>query len=350
MTYRLGILGFGWMAFQHFKGILPNIAGIEATAVYDIDIERVEYAQEQGLKPYYDLEHFLADDQIDVVLVATPNDLHHDQTILALEAGKHVICEKPVALTAAELEEMMAVAQRCGKLLTVHHNRRWDKDFRTVKKAIDMGLVGSPYYIESRVQGSNGIPGDWRRVKSAGGGMLYDWGVHLIDQLLYMIDSPVTEVYAHLLNTKYSVDDNFKIMLRFENGISALVEVDTNCFQPLPRWHVSGETGTMVVRNWACEGSIIQGTIKEIDWSLMSSVKSLAGTTRTMSPRPQNTIRELALPEVSIDKTEYYNNVVAALDGKADLLVKPAECLRVLKVIDATFLSSEKGVCVQGEI
>ncbi len=350
MTHQMGIIGFGWMAYQHYKATLPKIDGIEVTAVYDIDSERVDYAREQGIKPYYDLESFLADDEIDLVLVATPNDMHHDLAIAALEKGKNVLCEKPVALTASELEEMMAAAERSGKLLTVHHNRRWDKDFCTVRKAIEEGLIGTPYFIESRVQGSNGIPGDWRRVKEAGGGMLYDWGVHLIDQLLFMIDSPVTEVYAHILNTKYSVDDNFKVLLRFKNGISALVEVDTNCFQPLPRWHVSGDVGTMVVRNWACDGSIIQGTIKEIDWSLMSSVKSLAGTTRTMSPRPEDTIKEVALPTVSVDATEFYRNVVAALDGKAELLVKPEECLRVLKVIDAAFLSSEKGMCIKGEI
>ena len=85
--------------------------------------------------------------------------------------------------------------------------------------------------------------------------MLLDWGVHLLDQLLLLADSPVREVYAHLLSVKFpEVDDNFKVMLRFENGLSALVEVDTYTFIPLPRWHVSGEKGTLQVDDFACGG------------------------------------------------------------------------------------------------
>ncbi len=129
----------------------------------------------------------------------------------------------------------------------------------TVKTLLKSGAVGDPYFIESRVQGSRQAMHGWRGHKPNGGGMVLDWGVHLIDQFLNMIDSPVVSVDAHLFNL-YSdeVDDNIKIMLRFENGVSAICEMSTNCLINQPRWHVSCTNGTIVVEDWSCEGRVVQ--------------------------------------------------------------------------------------------
>ena len=108
--------------------------------------------------------------------------------IAALEAGKNVICEKPVALSSEDLAEMIAASEKAGKLFTVHQNRRWDRDFRMIMNTLKAGKIGSPYTIESRVHGQNGVMHGWRAYKVAGGGMLLDWGVHMIDQLLFMLD------------------------------------------------------------------------------------------------------------------------------------------------------------------
>lgn len=349
MSVNIGIVGFGWMANWHFNKIIPKDEGITVIAAYDIDKQRVELAKENGLKGYYNLDKFLADTAFDTVLVATPNNTHKDLCIAALNAGKNVICEKPVTLNYQELHDILVAADKNKKVFTVHQNRRRDKDYCIVKKAINDGMVGKPFYIESRVQGANGIPSDWRRVKESGGGMLYDWGVHLVDQLLQMIDSPVVEVYSHLLCINYNVDDNFRALLKFKNGISALVEVDTACFQPLPRWHVLGDKGTLNVKDWKCEGSILQGKIEEMDWSVESK-ENAAGSTRTMRPRAEETVRTLPLPDVDVNWSEYYLNYRDVLDGKAELYVKPDEVIRSVKVIDAIRESSEKGICVKCNI
>ena len=112
----------------------------------------------------------LADKQTDLVLVATPNDVHKELVIAALEAGKNVVCEKPVTLCSEDLKEMRAAAERTGKFFTVHQNRRWDEDYLTVKKILEEGKLGEVFRIESRVHGSRGIPGDWRQEKEKGGG------------------------------------------------------------------------------------------------------------------------------------------------------------------------------------
>ncbi|MDR1061194.1 MAG: Gfo/Idh/MocA family oxidoreductase [Clostridiales bacterium] len=341
MDVKIGVIGFGWMAFHHYSEIIPKGEGIEVACAYDIDPARLEFAKELGIKTYDSLDALLASD-VNTVLVATPNDVHKKYAIAALRAGKHVICEKPATMNAGELREIVKAAGECGKIFTVHHNRRTDIDFLTVKKVVEGGALGRTFFVESRVQGANGIPGDWRRVASAGGGMLLDWAVHLIDQLLYMSKSRVVQVYSVMNCINYDVDDNIKVFLQFEDGLFAQVEVLTACFQPLPRWHVVGSDGTLDIQGFAADGSIVRGTVKEVDWSL-DAVKHAAGTTRTMRPRPASTIETLELPKVSAQKSDYYRNFRAAVNGEAELLVKPQEVLRVIEICDLCFESAKQG-------
>lgn len=349
MSVNIGIIGFGWMANWHVRKIIPRNEGIGVRAVFDIDPARVQDAVERGMRGYSTLSDFLKDGTFDTVLVATPNHTHKDLVLAALNAGKNVICEKPATLNAEELCEILEVAKQQNKIFTAHQNRRRDKDYCIVKKAIEEGMVGEPFYIESRVQGANGIPSDWRRHKESGGGMLYDWGAHLVDQILQLVPGPVVEVYAHLLCINYSVDDNFKALLKFENGVSAQIEVDTACFQSLPRWHVLGTKGTLNIDNWECVGSVVQGNVEEIDWGV-EGLENAAGSTRTMRPRSKETTRTLTLPEVHADWSDFYRNYKAALEGKAELAVKPEEVLRAVRVMDAIRESGEKGVCIKGKI
>ena len=101
-----------------------------------------------------------------------------------MKAGKNVISEKPITLSSADLEEMKETSESTGRFLTVHQNRRWDEDYLTVKEILREGKLGELFRLESRVHGSRGIPGDWRQEKEHGGGMVLDWGVHLLDQAL----------------------------------------------------------------------------------------------------------------------------------------------------------------------
>ncbi|MEI6131619.1 MAG: Gfo/Idh/MocA family oxidoreductase [Bacillota bacterium] len=344
----VGIVGYGGMG-KHHAGSMAEVEGIQVKAVHDVNAKRLELAQENGLLAYESIENFLADDEIEIVIVATPNNFHKENCIAALRAGKHVICEKPVMMNAQELVEVQAIALECGRLFSVHQNRRWDEDFLIVKKVIEDGTIGTPYYIESRVQGAKGVPGDWRCAKGAGGGMLLDWGIHLIDQIIRLDTSPIVEIYAHLLTVKFcDVDDNFKIMFKFESGTSGFVEVDTNTFINLPRWHVSGTDGTMVVSGWDCSGQIAKSIVEAIHLE-ESIVITAAGPTKTMAPRPVGSVEHLPLPRIESDSRDYYKNFIATIDGREDLLVKPEESLRLMKIIDAIFESAQRGEVVKGK-
>jgi len=323
---------------------------IAVTGVVDIRKERTDRAIENGLKVYPSFESVLDDPEVELVLLALPNDLHKPYAIKAMRGGKNVIIEKPATLNAADFEDLMQVQKETGKVLTVHQNRRWDRDFLMVKEIYNNKQIGNVYMLESRVQGSRQVLNGWRGAKINGGGMVYDWGVHLIDQYLNMIDSPVTEVYAQLFGIYTDeVDDNFKAMLRFENGVSALVEVSMNCFILHPRWHVCGEVGTMVIDDWSCNGRIMRLSDKEeLKWD-EKIVYTAAGPTRSMAPRPIETMEELPLPQVN-DQLRFYIELCEHLDGKCELPVKPESVLRVLKVMDAIFESDKNGQSVKCNI
>lgn len=351
MKHRLAIIGYGGMAGWHHSNIKEKIPAIEVVGALDVREEAEAKARENGLHVYKDLDELLLDKTVDLVTIATPNDVHKKLAIQCLKAGKNVVCEKPVTLNAKELEEIIAVAEQTGRLFSIHQNRRWDRDFLIVKKAIEEGLIGTPYFVESRVQGSRGAMHGWRGHKQNGGGMLLDWGVHLIDQALQLFPEKVVSVNAHLFSL-YSdeVDDNIKLLLRFESGASMLLEMATNCLILQPRWHVSGTEGTLVIEDWSCKGKIVK--LKpdgEMTWE-DDIVYTEAGPTRTMAPRPKHTTEEIALPEVKADWTEYYQNIVDVLDHGAELIVKPKQALRVMKVIDALFASQEAGVGLKVDI
>lgn len=348
--YEIGIIGYGGMGSWHAQSIMSMQEEFHLTGIYDINPEKVQAAIEKGIKGYDTLEELLLDPLVQTVIIAVPNNFHKELSIKAMEAGKNVICEKPVMMCAAELEDVIEVSKKLRHQFSVHQNRRWDKDFLIVKQIIEEGSIGKPFYIESRVQGSKGIPGDWRCIKEAGGGMLLDWGVHLIDQIMWLVKSPVTEIYAHLLSVKFTgVDDNFKLLMRFKNGLSALIEVDTYTFINLPRWHVSGDKGTAQVDDFSCTGEIVRANTVKMNWE-EGIVYTVAGPTRTMAPRPEETIERFPLPEIEADAKDYYRNFKNADEGEADLVVTSEQALRVMKVLDAVFESAQKGMSVSVNI
>ena len=347
-NYMLGIVGFGGMGNWH-RETIDTIEGLKVAGIFDIAEERKCYAKEVGVHSYDSLEELLNDDKIDIILVATPNDLHKPIAIQAMRAGKNVVSEKPVTLNSKDLQDMIEVSKETGKLFTVHQNRRWDEDFLTMKKIYEEGSLGEVFRIESRVHGSRGIPGDWRQEKEHGGGMILDWGVHLLDQLLQMMgNTKLKRVYANVTNiTNTMVDDGFTAHLSFENGVEALVEVGTSNFISLPRWYMIGQNGTAIIEDWDMKGRIVHAVGKnEKD---VVPVRTAAGLTKTMAPRREDTIRTETLPIVKSDIRDFYRNVMKTIAGEEEQKIKLPEVMRVMKLMEAIFESSEKKKVVDFE-
>ncbi|MBR5524018.1 MAG: Gfo/Idh/MocA family oxidoreductase [Clostridia bacterium] len=349
MKHRIAIIGLGGMGTWHLNNYEKLEDILEVAGIWDIKESRREYARSRDVHVYQSLEDLLADASIEVVLIATPNDAHKPLAIQAMRAGKNVISEKPVTLCSADLEEMIRVSEETGRFLTVHQNRRWDKDFHVLKQVLDEGKLGPVFRLESRVQGAHGIPGDWRQEKEKGGGMVLDWGVHLLDQAAMLWpDAKIKSVYATLTNvTNTVVDDGFTADLLYDNGVHFVIDVGTSNFITLPRWIVLGRDGTMRIDDWGKTGEIVCAHGK--DDKDVVPVITAAGLTKTMAPRREDTIKSYPLPDPWPEVTDYYRNIVAHLEGKEDLLITLPQVARVMRLMEAVFESAETGKVVPFE-
>ena len=341
MKHTLAIVGFGGMAGWHYD-LIQDIEDLTVAGIWDIKEERRDYAASRQIHVYEGLEDLLSDESVDLVLIATPNDVHKSIAIQAMEAGKNVVSEKPVTLCSNDLQEMIDGSARTGKFLTVHQNRRWDEDFLTVKKVLDEGRLGEIFRLESRVHGSRGIPGDWRQEKEHGGGMVLDWGVHLLDQaLLFFPGAKLNTVYATLTNvTNQLVDDGFTADLGFANNVHILVEVGTSNFINLPRWYVLGTDGTAMIEDWGKDIRIVRAL--GVDEKDVVPVRTAAGLTKTMAPRRDDSIHTESEPEQKSDIREFYKNVMAVLEGREESRIRLPEVMRVMRLMEAIFQSAQE--------
>ncbi len=262
---------------------------------------------------------------------------------MAMKAGKNVVCEKPACLNCEELEEVIKVSEETGKLYTVHQNRRFDVDYLIMKEIIDQQTLGKLFFLDSRLYSNRGSSGRWRSTYEAGGGTLYDWGIHMIDQVLTLIDSEPEYVSAQLQSVRFpKVDDVCRVNISFKNGVRAQVIADLWCYIPEPRWHLSGDDGTATIHEWFTDnGKIIKANIKEVDWE-QGCVYTPNGLSKTMWPRPKQEIEELPLPKPSKEPRweDFYENVVATINGEATQIVTHDQVRRSMKVMMAAFESA----------
>ena len=351
---RIAIVGYGGMGGYHAKAIAQT-DNFEVSGIYDTDDSRYAAAERDGIAnfdAFHSREDIASDADTDAVLIATPNDSHCDYVKYFAKAGKHVICEKPVAPTSAEYAQMLDVAEKCGIVFAVHQNRRWDADYLTVKNLYDLGErvdgIGRILRIESRVQGGNGVPGDWRKFKEKGGGMLPRWGVHLIDQAVVMFGGAPDGIYcSYSFAQGFDVDDGFKIILEYPRTVMEIV-VDTDCYIKTPRWIVYGENGTAVVEDWELNGKIVKPIFSPE--RKIAGIKAGNGFTKTMAYRTADSLTVTDLHRVYPEPHAFYNEFYAAVVNGAPLSIAPEQVMTVLKIMEAAELSakSHRAVALDG--
>ncbi|MCM8709974.1 Gfo/Idh/MocA family oxidoreductase [Clostridium sp. SYSU_GA19001] len=352
MSIKFGIIGFGFMGHVH-ANTLAKLEEAELVAVCDIDDEKLSDAPE-GVKVFKSMDELLAIKEIDVVILSVSNHVHKEAVIKAAKAGKHILLEKPAALSVEEFDEMMEVVKESGVKFSVHQQRRWDKDFRISKEVYDNNMVGDVYTIQTMLYGINGNMHDWHVYKKYGGGMLYDWGVHLIDQLLWMVDSKIKTIFADVRNViNEEVDDYFKIIFRFENGIVGEVELGTYFLADKEKWFerhwfIGGNKGSMYLDGFDPVGKIARTT------RLLTNVPgkttmTASGPTRSFGPPQPGVLVTEDLPQVDVDHIMYFENFLKALKGEEEFIVKPDQVRRVLAVMEAARKSAETGKSVDFE-
>lgn len=342
MKKNFAVIGYGGQGKWHCSQLSgSDVATLKG--VWDIDETKREQATEKGIYVYSSLDELL-NDELDGVVVVTPNDVHKELVIKALNAGKNVICEKPVEMSVAAFDEMANAAKENNRLFTVYQNRRWDVDFLGIKSIVESGEIGELINIESRIHGSRGIPSDWRCHKQFGGGMMLDWGVHLIDQILQITgkDNPVVRIYCDVNNILTNeVDDNFTLRLTFKSGARATVEVGTYNFVPMPRFYLQCKNGSAIIPDWRENATVV----KLKAWNEKDVLPEIYGNgvTKTMAARDDITTDTYKAPRPESDVHNYYRNVCAALDGKEEIIVKLCEVRRVLSVMETALECAKTG-------
>ncbi|NLG37162.1 MAG: Gfo/Idh/MocA family oxidoreductase [Clostridiales bacterium] len=351
MAIRMGILGFGGMGNWHADNA-PKVEGVEVVCVHDIDPARLADARKRGLRAYERREDFLSDPDTNLVLIATPNDLHRDLAIEALLAGKNVMCEKPVTLTLKELDDVIKVSRETGRLFTVHQNRRWDRDYLVMRNVVESGALGSVHTIESRLYGYKGYLYGWRARRASGGGMLLDWGVHMLDQFTFMYPYRKIRSVSARLHQVFceEVDDLFIVDMAFEGGPDVRVQIGTFGLIKPPRFFACGDRGTLRIADFgAREGEIVRLRYFDNESGRVITTTE-AGPTRTMAPQPEECVERLPLPEITENWTQLYRNLSDALEGKADLIVSPSSVRRTMQLIEAVRKSARSGLTVSTDL
>ncbi|CAG7630730.1 Gfo/Idh/MocA family protein [Paenibacillus allorhizosphaerae] len=247
-TYRIGIIGCGGIANGKHMPALKNQKNAEMVAFCDIVEQRAQDAVQkygaEGAKVYTDYKELLADNTLDIIHVCTPNDSHAEISIAALESKKHVMCEKPMAKTAADARRMVEAARNSGKKLTIGYQNRFRSDSQYLKRICSEGDLGEIYYAKAHAIRRRAVPtwGVFLDEEKQGGGPLIDIGTHALDLTLWMMDNykpkAVLGTAFHKLShkenaanawgswdpAKFTVEDSAFGMITMENGATIVLE------------------------------------------------------------------------------------------------------------------------------
>lgn len=247
---RMGLLAYGAIGHEHNLAV-QNTEGLELTAVCDVNPERIAAARELApdIAAFASAEEMLDSGLVDVVVVSTPPNTHHYWAMEALRRGIHVVLEKPMALTAEECDEAMALAREKGLTLIVFQNRRFDADFVTIRRLIREGAIGEVFQYDSFVGGYSRPCDFWHSDVAVSGGAIFDWGSHYLDQILDVFDQDIAYVsgvnhkrhWTHVTNADHSV-----VTITFGDGTQAtFVNSDLSAARP-PKFRVFGTQGAIV--------------------------------------------------------------------------------------------------------
>ncbi len=325
----VGVVGYGGafnMGRQHLQQM--QAAGMTPVAVSEIDAARLEVAVEDfpGIETYSTVDEMLEKSRVDLIVLITPHNTHAPLALKCLEAGRHVICEKPLAITTEEVDAMILAAKNSDVMLSAYHNRHWDgRILQAVELIKNQKLIGDVVRVECHM-GGHKKPGDWWRTsRSISGGILYDWGVHLLEYSLQLIEAPLTEVSgaAHqgfwAPQTAWKEDANEDegfVMARFEGGQWLTLTISHLDSKPKEGWvEITGTGGTLV-----------------LDGGHSKLYQHAEGRyTVTQLPNPQD------------EGQRYYDNVRDHLVDGAPLIISAEWARRPIHILDLARQSAQSG-------
>lgn len=331
--WTVGLVGFGKVAEVFHAPLISSEPALRLTHV-------VERHEQRSRELYPDVclirsAQELMNTEVNLVVILTPNATHYELARLALSQGKHVVLDKPMTLDSAQADELIALAQERGLLLSVFHNRRWDGDFLTLRQLLGEGRLGELLEIESRFDRCRPrLKGGWREEAGAGSGLLYDLGSHLIDQALVLLGNP-RAVLADLRRQRGGpAVDSFQVLLDYP---TCRVNLFSGCFsfEPNLRFRVRGRQGSWVKKHLDPQEAALQGGIlpgpgwgeEPIEhWGVLTSEAD--------GPR--------SYPSVAGDYPRFYREIALALSGQAPPPVLASQARATIRAIELCLQSAQE--------
>ena len=331
---KVGVIGYGG-AFNMGRLHLEEMkrAGMKPFAVCELDPERLKVAREEfpGIETYDDLDKMLRQSDVDLVSHITPHNLHYPLAAKCVKAGKHVVTEKPFVVTTSEADRLIALAEKHDVMVSTYHNRHWDGwILRARQQIVERGILGDVYRVEAHM-GSYALPREWwRSSRSVSGGILYDWGVHLLEYALQVVDANVVEVSGYAKEGYWptqmkkghpwksdAIEDEATAIVRFDNG--GMVNLSISQLQSDPRPYMIGFFGT--------RGSYL------IDWG---------GWVTRLANRQGELVEKTGKHPKSKGHL-FYQNVADYLTGKDELVITPQWARRPIHILDLAVRSAKQG-------
>ena len=337
---RLGLLGFGAIGPEHAAAVAA-VDGLRLTAVCDKVPARLDAARalSADVAAYTDADELLTRDDVDLVVISTPPNTHADWAMRALDAGKHVVVEKPFCLTTAEADAMVDLAGRNQRALAVYQNRRWDADFLTMKRVIRSGSIGAVFHYESFV-GSYGHPCNfWHSDEEVSGGAIYDWGSHYLDWALDLLPQPVQHVTAATHKRVWhdvTNADHSRVTIRFVDGAEADFVHSDLAAAMKPKWYVLGTEGA-VVGHWRHERVIGRDAIGLLTEDRLAASESPVGLTLHAA---DGSVTSLAVE--TAPRHAFHRELADLLLADVPMSVTPAGSRRNISVMEAASVSAQE--------
>ena len=321
-TVGVGLIGYGAIGRGHADSVSAT-QGLDLRAVADISPQRRELAgRELGVKTYTTAEELLRDPDVELVVVGTPPSVHADPVVAALRAGKHVVCEKPFAITVDEVDRMIDAAAAHHGVLTVYQSRRWDPDYLAMREAVRSGRIGELFYMESFIGGYSHPCDFWHSHEPISGGTIYDWGSHYFDWVLQLFEGAVRHVAAVAQKRVWhdvTNADQVRVDLTFDGGAQATFMQSDIAAALKPKWYLLGTRGA-VLGEWR----------EDVE----PPADAPAGI-KVLRPAKGGGTHEEKLALAPRDEHGFYRNLADHLAWGEPLAVTPEEARRNVAVMQA---------------
>jgi predicted dehydrogenase len=326
---RTAIIGYGYVGRTFHAPLIRATPGLALTIIGSSQPEDAIHETAPDVRVVSDPLAAATDPEVDLVVIASPNDSHAKLAEAALGAGKHVVVDKPFTVTLAEARQVVVVAARARRLLSVFQNRRWDSDFLTVQAALASGRLGTLVQFESRIDRYRPVAQDrWRERPAPGGGLWFDLGAHLVDQALLLFGLPQS-VTLHTASQRRadSAPDWFLAVLTYPH-LHAILSAGVLVSGGSARFMLHGTAGSMVKAGVDVqEAQLREGVAPgDLDWGIdLDAAKLFDGATGEIE----------LVSAADGDYRRYYEGVRDAILGAAPNPVTPTEAIAVMAVIAA---------------